>query len=266
MADFIIDDSTPESVHSPAHLGKGAVPRDYTLFPQPMFQQPDQMVLIDESEWDARIEEQERAKSSLEHIRETMKNGSWFPSYDQNGYPYCWSYSTTHTAMFARAVANAPFTDLSAMGMANKITHFNPQGGWCGLSAKFARENGIPTKADWPDATPMSRSHDNPTTWNNALGYRITEDWVDLTKEVYDQNLTFKQVVTCLLLNQPCALDFNWWAHSVMGLRVVKRAGEYCIKILNSWSDNYGDRGMAILAGSKKYPNGAISTRMMTGG
>src|SRR5262245_62140428 len=127
MPDFIIDDATLPNVYSPPGTERGLVPRDYSKYPQEMFQSPSEMILIPRSEWDARIEEQERLQSSLEHIRATMKNGAWFPSYNQNPDPFCWAYSTTHTAMFSRAAANQPFIDLQAHGVANKIKNFQKE-------------------------------------------------------------------------------------------------------------------------------------------
>jgi hypothetical protein len=264
MPDFVIDDSTSPDVLFDPRQARGLVPRDYTAYPPEMFAPPSELPLIPRSEWDARIEEQERLGSSLEHLRATMAGGQWFASLDQNPQGYCWAYSTTATVMFARAVSNQPFVELQAHGIACKLMDFADRGGWCGLSAKFAREVGIPSKSVWPDANRMSRTNDRPEAWANAAQYRITEDWVDLTRPVWGQNLTFDQVATCLLTNVPVALDFNWWGHSVCGIRLVRvEAGSYGIKILNSWSDAWGDRGMGVLRGPRAIPDGAIATRVV---
>jgi hypothetical protein len=59
------------------------------------------------------------------------------------------------------------------------------------------------------------------------------------------------------------AWDFNWWGHSVGGIRLVKvEAGSYGRKIRNSWTDSWGDRGFGILRGSKAVPDGAIAVRV----
>lgn len=264
--DFLIDDDTPFDVAVPPGVSRGYVERDLTESPIEMFAAPSGLQLIPRSEWDARIDEQEALQSSLEHIRLAGNYGQPIPSLDQDGYGYCWAHSTTHAVMLTRAVANQPYVPLSAFAVAAIIKGYRDEGGWCGLSAKFARERGIPSQKFWAQKS-MSRSNDNADTWANAGLHKVTEDWVDLTRPVYDNVMTFDQVATCLLCNIPVALDFNWWGHSVAGLRLVRvEDGSYGIKIWNSWyvgaGVEWGDRGMAVLRGSKAVPNNAVALRV----
>lgn len=257
--DIIIDDSTPAGVTHDPQFSRGAVPRDFSVDPPAMFADPSGIQVIPRSEWDARIDEQEAQQSSLEHV---YLRAGW-PNLDQNGQGFCWAYSVGHTLMVARARDNQPYVRLSPHGVACKIKGFRDEGGWCGLSAKFARETGYPSEGVWPQQS-MSRSNDNAATWADAAKHKITEDWVDLARPVYDQNLTFDQVATQLLLNNPCAVDFNWWSHSVCAVRLVRvEAGSYGLLILNSWL-NWGRRGLAVLSGSKCLPDGAVCTRSAT--
>lgn len=254
----LIDDSTPADELFPAQYGRGLVPRDFGVDPVTMFAPPDQMPLVPRSEWDARIDEQERQESSLEHL---YLRAGW-PHLDQGQFPLCWAHSVAHTALVSRTAANAPYVPLSAFGLAMTANGFRNSGGWCGLSAKQARDGGIPLQADFPQGS-ISRDHDTPTMRANAAAFKVTEDWVDLTRTVYDQNLTFDQVASCLLGNIPVALDYSWWAHSICGLRLVRvEAGSYGIKILNSWR-GWGDRGMGVLRGQKAVPDGAVATRVV---
>jgi hypothetical protein len=79
--------------------------------------------------------------------------------------------------------------------------------------------------------------------------------------------LTWQQVVSCGFNNQPMACDFNWWRHSVCGVRPVRiERGSWGLMILNSHGDNDGDRGFHILRGSKARPDGAIAIRSITAG
>lgn len=260
--DFLIDDDTPFDVAVPKGVSRGYVERDFKEDPIEMFAAPSEMTLIPRSEWDARIDEQEALQSSLEHLRLFGNNGQMVPSLDQGQYGYCWSHSTTHAVMLTRMVANQPYVPLSAFAVAATIKNYRNEGGWCGLSAKFARERGIPAQSFWPQKS-MSRSNNNDQTWNNAALHKVTEDWVDLTRAVYDNVMTFDQVATCLLSNIPVALDFNWWGHSVAGLRLVRvEAGSYGIKIWNSWTDGWGDRGMGVLRGSRAKPDNAVGLRV----
>ena len=257
---IIIDDGRLDASIFPADFGRGYVERDYKQYPQDMFRAlPSEMQLIPQTEWSARIKEQTETKSSLAHIRDISNYGDFIPSMDQNGHGYCWAYSTGMCVQLLKAKQGQPYTRLNPHAVAAIIKGGRDEGGWCGLSAKFLREVGIPTEAYWPKHS-RSLQYDTPEMRTNAAKNRTTEDWADLTQAVYDQNLTFNQVATCLLLNIPVALDFNWWGHSVCGMRLVEvESNSFGIEIINSWTDNWGTRGTAILRGSKAIPNGAIA-------
>lgn len=259
---FVIDDDTPNDVlFDPVINGemKGRGHDESQRVPE-MFEPPSDIPLIPRSEWDARIKEQEERKSSLWHLRQYAANGSQMPTLDQNGQGYCWAYSVTRCVMYTRAVMNQPYVRLSAHGVACRVKAFRDEGGWCGLSAQFIRQNGVPSVAAWPEKS-MSRANDNAASRENALLHKTLEEWVDLTKAAYDQNLTFDMVASCLLLNIPCALDFNWWGHSVCGIQLVKVSGSYGVKIDNSWTDSWGELGTSVLTGQKMIPDGALAIR-----
>lgn len=261
MPDFIIDDSTSNDVIFDPQYMRGGEPRDFNISPIEMFDAPSTIPLIPRHEWDARIEEQERLQSSLEHIRATMANGQHMESLDQNGQGYCWAYSTTVAHMFARAVANLPYKRLSAHAVGCKVMGFRDRGGWSALSAQFIRENGVPDVEHWTEKS-MSQSNDNPRTWENAKKHLTGEYYADLTRPVHGQNLTFDMVASCLLQNIPCAVDWYWWGHAVGVIRLVKvERGAYGLKAINSWTDRWGDRGMGVITGDRMIPNGAIAIR-----
>lgn len=266
----LIDDSTPMdelvNVLGPdGTYGRGYIPRDYNLYPEGYMAQPDQMILIPESEYDARIQEQEESKSSLEHLYLNGPAGQpVFENLDQNGHGYCWSYSTGQAVMLTRLVNNQPLIRLNPHSVAAIIKRGADEGGWCGLSAKFYKEVGCAPEGNGSGKWPLhSRnvSLDTPEMRTAMARFKIQEDWVDLTKQVYDQNLTQKQLHTCLLLNQPCATDYAWWGHSVCALRLVKvEAGSYGILIINSWK-GWGRHGLGVLQGDRAVPMGAICVR-----
>lgn len=261
-SDLIIDDETSTDILFPSEMGRGYEPRDFLAHPPSMFAPPSEMPLIEENEWDARIEEQEATKSSLEHLRLRGNAGKMVPSLNQGPIGYCWGHSVTHTIMLQRMMANAPYIPLSAFSLCSIIKKGRDEGGWCGLAAEFARTIGVAPQSKWAQGNRRYKELDTPAMRAEMGKFRITEDWVDLSRPVYYQNLTFKQVASCLLMNIPCAVDFNWWGHSVCALRLVRvEAGSYGLKIWNSWADSWGDRGMGILRGSKALPNGAVATR-----
>lgn len=265
--EIVIDHSNATSQLVPTVDGiprsRGLVPRDYNEYPVEMFAAPSDMPLIPRSEWSARIKEMEQTQSRLSDIRLSGDAGNPIPSLDQDGVGYCWAHSVTHTVMMVRAVNNQKYVPLSAFAVAAIIKGGRDEGGWCGLSAKFAREVGIPSQTLWPQGS-RKLSLDTPEMRANASLHKITEDWVDLTRQVYDQDLTFDQLATCLLNRIPCAVDFNWWSHSVCALDLVEvEPGSFGVRILNSWSDSWSDRGMGVLRGQQAIPDGAVATRVV---
>jgi hypothetical protein len=248
-------------------FGRGYVERDFNAYPHEMFAPPSTMPLIDPSEYDARIEEQERTQSSLEHIYLGGEGGKpRFVNLNQNGQGYCWSYSTGHTMMIARLRDNQPLVRLNPHASACIIKGGRDEGGWCGLSAQWSRQHGYAEEGtgegQWP-LHGMSLRYDTPALRANMSKHKVAEDWVDMAQPVYGQNLTQQQIATCLLSNQPCAVDYSWWGHSVCELRLVKvEAGSYGRLILNSWL-NWGRYGLAVIQGSRLNTMGAICSRVV---
>ena len=269
MNDIIIHDTTDNDILFPKDFARGLVPRDFKEYPIEYLAPPSEIPDMSLTEIADRIKDSERDQSNLRYIRRRALGGSHIPSLDQGQFGYCWAYSVAMTVMLKRAAMNLPYVKLSAHAVAAKIMNMANRGGWGGLSAKFIRENGIPSVEFWPERDHQTK-YDNAKTWENAKLHRITEDYVDLAAgHVADQNLTKKQVLIQLVLNNPCALDFNHWGHSVCGMwaKLLDNASQsltldsFGIGILNSWRDSFGDLGEVVMVGSKSIPNGAVCTR-----
>lgn len=252
----------------PKGRGFGLVDRDYELYPESMFASPSEMKIIPESEWDARFDEQEAQKSSLEHIYLSGPNGTpAFVNLDQSTDGYCWAYSTGHSVMLDRLKRNLTPIRLNPHSVGAIIKRGRNEGGWCGESAEFMTKVGIAVegsgKLQWPRWSRDLR-HDTPAMRSEMSKYRLDEQWVDLTQRVYDRNLTMGQVATSGFLNLPGPRDYSWWRHSVLGLRWVRiERGAWGQLILNSWKD-FGRFGLAVLRGSKAICNGGLSIRTTT--
>lgn len=258
------DDPDSDDFAFPGRVRFGATPRDYSAQPAEAFAPPADMPLIPESEWDARYDEQEARQSSLEHLY-LRSGGPAFVNLDQNGHGYCWSYSTGHAIMMLRLAMNLPPVRLNPHATAAIIKRGRDEGGWCGLSAQFAREHGYAVEGTGPGQWPLhSRDlrHDTPELRANMALHKVTEDWVDLQRDVYDQNLTRAQLATCLLNGTPCPNDFSWWGHSVCAIRWVRiEKGSWGQLILNSWK-GWGRHGLGVIQGDRTRTMGAVAARV----
>lgn len=265
----IIDaDGPATNLSHPSGVQYGLVPRDYSQYPEPMFAPPSEMQLIPESEWDARFDEQEEQQSSLEHIYLSGPNGEpAFINLDQDGDGYCWVYSTGHSIMIDRLRRNLPLVRLNPHSVAAIIKNGRNEGGWCGLSAEFGETRGYAVEGTGPGQWPLhSRDlrYNTPELRTEMAKYRIDESWIDMTRQVYDRNLTMQQCATCGFNNIPGPRDYNWWGHSVCGLRWVRiERGSWGQLILNSWK-NWGRYGLAVLRGSKAICDGGLAIRSTT--
>lgn len=258
---IIDDDPATTDIAFPQGAKFGYVPRDYSKSPKEMFSAlPSAIKIIPRSEWDARYDEQEKQESSLEHIFLRGGQSPAFVNLDQNGYGDCWAFSTGQSMMLERLKNNQPLVRLNPHAVAVILGELN--GGWCGLSGKFARDHGYAVEGNGPGQWPghsRSRQYDTPALRAEMAKHKVSESFVDLTRDVYDQNLTEDQLATCLFNNQPGPVDFNFWAHSVAALRWVRiEPGDFGLLILNSWLD-WGRFGLGVLRGSKRRPDGALS-------
>lgn len=231
-------------------------PRDYKRNPVGSFAfaAPFDLPLIDEGEWEKRLEQLTKAEARCSDLRMRGNKGKPIPSRDQNGKGYCWGHSGVSTCLVTRARQKQPYADLSAFSICCVIKNFKNQGGFGTQGIEYMAEHGCATSDDWPQKS-MDKSHNNDKTWERAKRYKITE-WMDLKPR------NKKQLVTCLLNSIPVVVDFNWWSHSVCALDLVS-VDPFRILIWNSWSDGWGNQGMGILEGNKAVPDGHIAPRVM---
>lgn len=262
---FVIDDATSNDVLFPDGYGRGCVERDYSVQPMPM--QAVEFPLIPRSEWSARIKEKEQTKSRISDVRRRCgPNGGLMPSLDQGPVGYCWAHSTVHGAMLLRGLQGQAYVPLSAYAVAATIKGGRDEGAWGALSMDFAISRGIPSQSFWPQGS-RDLSKGTAACWENAKLHRVTENWMDLARQAWDRELSFDQVITLLLSDIPVVGDFNWWGHSVILMDAVEvEPGSFGVRILNSWSDGWGDKGEAVLRGSQAIPDGACAPRSVAVG
>jgi hypothetical protein len=234
---------TPDS---PPSLG--CVPRDFDVDPVEMRDSPSEMKLIDPSEYDARFDEAEATESSLEHKYLPDGKTPAFEFLDQGEFPDCWAHSTAHCLMFDRLKQNLPVLRFNAVAVATMLGRTN--GGWSGLSMKFARDNGYPVMGsgpgEWPQWT-RKRQYDTPELRAAMKRHQANELWYDLGRREYNQVLTRRQIDTCGFDNIPLGVDFNEFGHAMCQIRRVRiEAGHWGDLILNSWK-GFGYHGLFVL-------------------
>lgn len=236
----------------------GAVPRDFHIDPVEMRDSPSAMQLYKESDYDALYDAGEEAEDSLEHLY-LRGDKPAFEFLDQDGFPDCWCHSTAHAGMFDALKQNLPVTRLNAVAMATLMNRTN--GGWCGLSMKFMREKGAPPIG--PLAPYQSRRVQDTAELRAQMNlHRDLEDWYDLGKAEYDQDLSKGQLVTCLFNNNPSPSDYNRFGHSMLSIRYVRyERGAWGLLTLNSWQ-GFGYYGLCVLA--SMMPDGSCSLRSST--
>lgn len=229
------------------HYGRGMIPRDRRAHPKIYGAQPFDMELIPESEWAVMLEQQEKEKSSL--TDQILEAG--LPPLNQQQTSFCWANSSTMVAQILRMQEGEPQVPLSPASVACPINGFRNQGGWCGQSITRIADNGIAPQSLWP-ANAIDRQYFTDAEQAEAAKYRI-QKWIELG------NRNFAQVATCMLKRKPCAVDFNWWSHSVAAIGLVRnKDGTWGLRIYNSWGTTFGTNGMAVLTGSKMVPDDAV--------
>jgi hypothetical protein len=287
--ELIIGDHTPAESPCLSAGMRGLVPRDlqeqrvgYSAAIPPAQMQ---VYSLDEI---ARIaDERERTQSRLSDIIQTADGGKYVPSLDQNGQGYCWAYAAVGALMMARAKMRLPFARLSAHAVACKVKNFRDEGGWGALALDYIIKHGCPDVDHWPEKS-MSRSHDTAETWANAALYKPDAVFADLSSPVYNRDLSFAQQMTCVVDLNPLAEDHDFWGHAISSCdavngksqRVMTRADSGKLvdlptfdavwgmnsftaglgkRIRNSWTDRYGNRGFAVLTGSKANASNAVA-------
>jgi len=285
--DFIVNESDrpdgmrttdlpPENSIVPIGFKTGYVERDLSQYPvgsldgaMESSEFNKEVPLIPMEEWPALLEEMEAKKTRLSDIRMIGDRGKPIPSLDQNGQGYCWSYSTAHAIMLKRAAQGQPYIRLSGHSLAWVIKNGKDEGGWCGLSTSEATKRGYMPTSLWTEKSMNGRQFNTPENWEIAKNFRIEEGFLDMNQKVWDMDLTFQQIGSCLLSGIPCPVDYDWWGHSILGMDLTYVTNKYpvtdirCwgIRIWNSWRDSWGYLGTGVILGKKAVPMGATAIR-----
>lgn len=204
--------------------------------------------VIPMEEWPDRIADQERNKSSLEHIWRDSKIGVW----NQGELLFCWVYSGVISLMLEREVMGLPYVELSPCSVGAPITGYRNVGGYIENALREMMSGGVAPSTHVPVST--LRAQDFKPGWQaEAAKYKVRQA-ADIPRDYQIQG-------SQLLLNRPMPVGHNWWAHSITHLRMIdlypqKRATDwsrYGRRGLNQW----GGTGIVQLEGSRQLADQA---------
>lgn len=247
--EIIIDDDTHERIWSPDAngFGTGWEKEDelegYGAVAMPF----PESLMINPSEFQARIEEREAQKRQLSHLM--LKAG--LPCKHQSDTNFCWINAPAHSMEVLGILANQPYVELSPASGACVIKGFRNQGGWAKDALMFIQERGLVPASLWP-ANAINRKYDTQDNWKQALPFRVAK-WITGTPR------NINQVASLCLQDIPVPVAFNWWRHEVTAYDVIWLNGRIALRCRNSWGMGYGSSGFFILQGSKMYPDDIVA-------
>lgn len=246
-----------ENAPVPTGYGTGLEPRDYGADPvgtfAPEFPASE---LVDESEWEDRLNENRKNKAGLLDVRKLYFNV--LRSLNQGRTSLCWNFSTTKACMYANVImgqVDGPI--LSPWYLAGLINGWRDHGGFGARSMAAAISNGIPALDKCPR---FSQSAVAPDAAADAATRKVTEWW----EGADDPRLAQRQLVSMLLKKVPCVVDLNAMRHSMCAIDL---ASVKPVKVIydNSWNETQTPDGLYLGSGAYASPNGLVIPRVMMG-
>lgn len=234
----VIQDTSSSLIKHP-NCSRGLIPGERKAHPGG-FGGPATLDVIPRSEWDDRIAEMDRDKSSLWHIMDMKK----FAVKYQNGIPYCWSHGVTRGIEVRVTEQSGKAIRLSATSLGCIIKNFRAQGGWGYDAIKLASERGVCLEEDWPE-NELNRKYNTDDNWARAADFMVLE-WDTLPEYDFDMAMTY------VLNRMPFGIGLDWWGHLVCGMTPISFGNnKYGLGIDNSWGTSWGDNGRGVLVEKK---------------
>ncbi len=206
----------------------------------------DDRLLIPESEWQARIEEQELLKSRVSDLVTAYK----IPPKNQGQLNYCWIYAPVHAMEINRVRSGYQYRALAAAQVGASIKRGRNSGGWGMEGVRWIGQKGIASESDYGTAPVIARNYDSPEMRLLASVNKCTE-WVECKPR------SVAQLVSMLLRGYAGAIGLDWWSHEVMAAEAIWLDGAIAIRIRNQWQ-GWGANGFGILRGQKMIANDCV--------
>ena len=211
-------------------------------------------LLIDPSEYQARIEEKQARKTRNRDLIDQVG----LPCLDQNGTNFCWFNAPVYCLQSSRVRQNQLGPDgkpvlLSPGWGAAQIKNFRNQGGW-GLEAlQWLSEKGtVPISVCPANAIGDVRNHLSEVDKQLAATFRVLEWW-----ELRPRNLG--EQISCLLHGIEYASGRNRWSHETTDVDALWLDNAIAILGRNSWGMGWGDKGYFIMQGNQMMSDDSVA-------
>lgn len=207
-------------------------------------------VLIEPNEYKERIQAAHAAQTlPIYHMY-----ASWRPKgtrYNQNGLPYCWTWSGTGCVMTTRAAEAKPTVLLAPVSMGYLVGWQN-RGNYLSSFIQGARKDGI-CPAPNGDFNSTNRSSSYWAEVNQRNLYRLDKVW-DTRSSAMTQHC-----ISILCYGRSLYIAYNWWGHALelVGIRYENNQLQWDI------SNSHNEPDVITLTGSRAIPDeayGFIST------
>lgn len=260
MSDFVINDANIERLAANPGGPCGTFARK-TAYGDSFIAKQTPLDVIPYEEWPDRIADQERNKSSLEHIWADSGMGVL----NQGSLNFCWAFSVVGALMIERAMMGLPFERLSPSSVAAPITGYRNVGGYIENAILGCRDTGAAPESLVPMCT--LRANDFKPKWREAASkFKVTmaNDIPGVDQFINGQRVSAHQIQgSQLLLNRPMPNEITRMAHSMMSIRVLDRYQKlpatdyrrYGVRGLNSWGKEWGNLGWYVMEGGQQVVN-----------
>ena len=198
-------------------------------------------------EWPDRIADQRRRRASAKEVWRQSRIGVW----NQAETSYCHAFSTVMNVAVARERAGLPFKELSPSSVGGPVTGYTNQGWYIEGDLAQAVKVGVATTEFVPRKT--TRRGDFKPGWQaDAAETRVLEFFDGQSRDV-------ELLGSYLLAGYGYTAGLNWWGHAIwfmdlLDLNTKLPATDwrrYGFELLNSWGEEWGDKGTAVLNGNK---------------
>ena len=197
------------------------------------------------SEWKERCLDREKRGRTLSQIVRKKR----IPTSNQDGLNYCWTYGVVTAVNCKRAWRNMPYVEFSRESVAAPAVNYRNVGNWGNTALDRMIEVGIQRQSTWPRYYYRD---------NKYLDLVEAGQFKVLEFEILPDN-DFDALFSALLDDEAVGVGYDWWSHEVCAIDpVVIGSNSFGVRIWNSWGDDYGDNGMAILSEGKATPQDAV--------